>query len=97
MAVAIGALVLVAGVAPTAPAQETPAKPGILLEQLTAPTPVAPPGSMTRDDLRELPPPRGDRLSDAVHFQVIVTDPRCLPGEDMPLDSWRAGRPSRRR
>ena len=35
-----------------------------------------------REDLREVPPPRIDKLSDAVHVTLIPGDPRCLPGED---------------
>lgn len=35
-----------------------------------------------RDDLREAPAPRADRLSDSIRVTVTVGDPRCLPGED---------------
>ena len=34
----------------------------------------------TRDDLREVPSPRVDRLSDQVRISVSDGDPLCLPG-----------------
>ena len=36
----------------------------------------------TREDFREVPTPRADRLSDAVRVTVTVGDPQCFPGED---------------
>jgi hypothetical protein len=45
-----------------------------------------------RDDLREIPPPRNDKLSDAIRVTVIMGSPECLPGED----GWVAQRPVRR-
>lgn len=36
----------------------------------------------TREDLRDVPPPRADKLSDSVRITVTVGDPRCYPGED---------------
>ena len=50
------------------------------------------PGPSTRDDLREIPPPRNDRLQDKVRVTVIVDSPECLPGED----GWIAPRGPRR-
>ncbi len=44
-----------------------------------------------RDDLRDVPPPRNDKLSDSVRITVTVGDPRCYPGED----GWVAPPPPR--
>lgn len=35
-----------------------------------------------REDLREVPPAKVDRLSDSIRVTVTVGDPRCAPGED---------------
>jgi len=40
------------------------------------------PAALTRDDYREVPPPRNDRLSDNVRITVTVGSPQCFPGED---------------
>lgn len=87
--VALGTMLVAAAVGSLAFAQE-PQPPQtrdpraeILLRQLVDPVRPAPADSLTRDDLRHLPPPRPDRLSDTVRFSVTVTDPRCLPGEDL--------------
>jgi hypothetical protein len=95
-AVATGVLLLVAGVVSPAPGQESPAHTGILLQKLVEPEPAGRRDTLTRDDLRELPPPRVDRLSDHVQFSAGVGDPRCLPGEDG-LNFGRGRRPSGRR
>jgi hypothetical protein len=50
------------------------------------------PGLTSRDDLREIPPPRNDKLSDSVRVTVILGSPDCLPGED----GWIAQRAPRR-
>ena len=41
----------------------------------------------SRDDLREIPAPRTDRLSDTTRVRVTVGDQRCYPGEEgvMPM------------
>jgi hypothetical protein len=36
----------------------------------------------SKEDLRDVPPPRPNRLSENVRITVIVGDPRCVPGED---------------
>jgi hypothetical protein len=40
------------------------------------------PSGQTRDDIREIPPPRNDKLSDSTRVTVIVGTDQCLPGED---------------
>lgn len=54
----------------------------ILLQQLTGPRAPAPRDSVTRDDLRDLPTPRADRLSESSRIIIVVGDPRCFPGEE---------------
>jgi len=71
-------------------AQEAP-KPDISLT-LTETLKNIAPGPSTRDDLREIPPPRNDKLRDATRVTVIVGSPECLPGED----GWIAQRSPRR-
>ena len=94
-AVGLVALVLACGFAALAIAQQQqapPAPPPDLLFKITQPGPAAPPESVTRDDLRPIPP-SPDKLSDAVRFEAVpVGDPRCRPGEDV----WDPG-PQRRR
>jgi hypothetical protein len=51
-----------------------------------------PPSGQTRDDIREIPPPRNDRLKDAVRATVVVGTGECLPGED----EWAGQRSFRR-
>ncbi len=73
-------LLAVAGYAPAASAQAT-IEPDIsltlseTLNRIDARNP-------TRDDLRDVPPPRIDKLPDSVRITVTVGDPRCYPGED---------------
>jgi len=50
----------------------------------------------TKDDLREIPKPKNDKLSDTVRVTVSVGDGQCLPGEDG-LVSPRANRRVRAR
>ncbi len=40
------------------------------------------PSSSAKDDLREIPKPKNDKLSDSVRVTVSVGDGQCLPGED---------------
>ena len=40
------------------------------------------PTATSRDDLREIPKPKNDKLSDSVRITVSVGDGQCLPGED---------------
>ncbi len=87
--VLIGVGALLIGVAVIFPgyAQE-PAKADIQL-RLTEPTPSVPVGAVKRDELREVPAPRLDGLSDrGVRVNVSVGDPQCLPG----IDPGRANR-----
>jgi len=39
------------------------------------------PSAQTRDDIREIPPPRNDKLKDS-RVTVTVGTGECLPGED---------------
>jgi hypothetical protein len=48
--------------------------------------------SFKREDLRDVPPPKRDRLSESVRVTVTVGDPRCAPGEDL----WEFSRPPSR-
>jgi hypothetical protein len=57
----------------------------------TAPSPDrrAPvPGTFSVEDLRDIPPPRPDRLQ-SVRVTISVGDPHCLPGA--PGSSWAPG------
>jgi hypothetical protein len=75
-------------------AQEIP-DPGFLLK-LTQPTQPSQ-DTITRDDLRDVPAPRVDRLSDTVRVSRGLDDPRCLPGDGMLVDPGRANRRASRR
>jgi len=60
-------------------AQEAPPNIGLTLTETLnklAPT------SSAKDDLREIPKPKNDKLSDAVRVTVSVGDGQCLPGEE---------------
>jgi len=54
------------------------------------------PTASSKDDLREIPKPKNDKLSDNVRITVSVGDGQCLPGEDG-LVSPRTGRRVRAR
>lgn len=43
--------------------------------------PIVPPEAVSRDTLKDLPPPKPDRLSDVVRGTVVIDGPQCLPGE----------------
>ncbi|HXJ81692.1 MAG TPA: hypothetical protein VMS64_23785 [Candidatus Methylomirabilis sp.] len=91
----VGVVALVAGAGHVSPvrAQETP-KPDINMT-LTETINRMPPGPSTRDDIREIPPPKSDKLSDTARVTVVVGD-NCLPGDDMGIPrSFR--RPTRTR
>lgn len=94
-------LLLLVGAAcvPQAYAQEKTqdaAKPDISLTLTETLNRIAP-GPSTRDDLREIPPPRNDRLSDSVRVTVSVGSPECLPGEDDWITQRAPRRPARSR
>jgi hypothetical protein len=50
------------------------------------------PSASSKDDLREIPKPKNDKLSDSVRITVSVGDGQCLPGED----GWVSPRTGRR-
>ncbi len=81
------------------PAQDvTPGIPRIPLTIFQT-APVIPREAVTRDDLKHVPPPPVDRLSEAVHATVVIGSPQCLPGEDGlfgPEELSRARRPRAR-
>jgi hypothetical protein len=105
--IALVALIFGTALAGTASAQQgaapqgtpSPSPAGEILLRMTEPVPpgASPQDSVTREDLRELPKPRPDRLPDNVRVTVGVGDPRCLPGEDPLLDTSWARRAPRRR
>ena len=77
----IGVIVaLLGGPVVAASAQEAP-QPNIGLT-LTETLNRLAPTSSSRDDLREIPKPKNDKLSDSVRITVSVGDGQCLPGED---------------
>ena len=95
----IGTLVVCVALVPAAFAQEA-ARPDILLHQITPSGESLPSGSTTWDLRDAPPPPRVDKLSDAVRFNAVVGDPRCLPGEELlgpGSINRRSRRPSRSR
>ena len=87
----IGLIVLVLGTGyvPAASAQEV-RQPDIGLTLTEALKLKAGPAS-TRDDYREVPPPKNDRLSDTARVTVTLGSPQCFPGED----GWVAPPPPR--
>ena len=94
----VGMLVLLVGTAhlPGGYAQEA-VKPDINLTLTETLNRIAP-GPSTRDDLREIPPPRNDKLSNTTRVTVIMGSPECLPGEDGWIGQQRsARRPARSR
>jgi hypothetical protein len=46
-------------------------------------------GAAARDDLKNVPPPRVDKLADSIRVTVVTGDPQCLPGEDRLLGADR--------
>ncbi len=99
---ALGLLWTASAVAPVraeAPsAAPAPAPRRDLLLEMSRPTPPAAGDSVTADDLRDLPKPRNDVLPPNVHIMVVPgADPRCLPGEDLPLGGLRGMPPPRAR
>lgn len=93
--IGIGALLIGAVIVPPGFAQE--AAPGKIFLDLTQPAQSVPVDTLTRDDLREAPTPRVDKLSDTVRVIVVVGDPRCEPGDLGWVDSWRGDRRALRR
>jgi len=89
----VGVTVLVAGAGhvPSVGAQEAPHVPSVGAQEtpkvdlnmtLTETINRLGPGPSTRDDIREIPPPKNDKLSDTTRITVAVGD-NCLPGDDM--------------
>ena len=67
-----------------------------LLFKLTEPAARVPAETVTRDDLREPPTPRLDKLSDrGVTVTVVGDDPLCLPGDEFGRVNRRPVRPAR--
>jgi hypothetical protein len=93
----VATIVLLAGVAPLprVEAQEA-VKPDISLTLTETLNNIAP-GPSSRDDLREIPPPKNDKLRDSVKVTVIVASPDCLPGEDLGFVPPSVRRPVRSR
>ncbi len=80
------------------PAPAAPAQPEIFLKQFIGDSaPPRPADSITRDDLRNVPPPANDFLPRGVRVNVVVGDPRCEPGEDWFDDGPRPRLPASRR
>jgi hypothetical protein len=77
----------------TAFAQDA-AVPGIFLKMTESPREV-PVDTITRDDLRDLPPPHIDKLADRPPVTVFVGDARCQPGDDLRQLGGRNLRPGR--
>jgi hypothetical protein len=50
---------------------------------LNAPFTQIQPETFKRDDLREVPPAKRDKLSDSIRVTITIGDPRCAPGEDL--------------
>jgi hypothetical protein len=102
----LGALLVVCGLVSGARAQEV-AQPGQPESPrptpnidliLTEPFSQVQTGTFKREDLREVPPAKRDKLSESVRVTVTVGDPRCVPGEDVlegPLTRSRTSRPRR--
>ena len=86
------------GIAATAFAQESKdaGKDAHLLLRMGSPSPMVTSESVTRDDLRGLPPPQMDRLAESTRFHVVVGD-KCLPGEDLGRPIGRSSRSTRSR
>src|SRR5262245_63928555 len=90
--IVIGAgLVLAAYAQEAAQPQQTQPQPNIGLTLTETLNKLAPSAS-SKDDLREIPKPKNDKLSDTVRITVSVGDGQCLPGED----GWVSPRTGRR-
>ena len=64
---------------------------------LTQPSNRVAPDSPPAPDLRDLPQVKMDRLSDQPPITIIMSDPRCYPGEDGLADPRQLNRNSRSR
>ena len=96
----IAALFLLTGGVAVGSAQQPPppAQPELFLKQFIGDSaPPRPADSITRDDLRSVPPPPNDFLPRGVRVHAVVGDPRCEPGEDWFDDGPRPRLPSSRR
>jgi hypothetical protein len=64
---------------------------------LTQPSNQAAPVSPPPPDVRELPQVKMDKLSDHLPVTIILSEPRCLPGEDDFIDPRQLNRSRSRR
>jgi hypothetical protein len=85
-------VVIGAGCVVAASAQEASQPPPNIGLTLTETLNKLAPTASSKDDLREIPKPKNDRLSDTVRVTVSVGDGQCLPGED----GWVSPRTGRR-
>jgi hypothetical protein len=76
----IGTALLVMAVPVAGHAQQAP--PATIDLTVTEALKQVSPGVTGKENLRDVPPPRPDRLSSSVRITVVVGDPRCEPGED---------------
>ena len=81
---------------PAAHSQDARQQPDIRM-LLTQPANRVAPDSPSAPDLRDLPQIKMDKLSDQPPITIIMSDPRCYPGEDGLADPRQLGRNSRSR
>lgn len=93
---AAGAFLGLLGLAPAGHGQSLPPQPVPRPPDLRFTIEQGAPGADSRglrkDDLREVPAPRVDRLPENVTVNVTVGDPTCLPGEQSYVVPSRPGR-----
>jgi hypothetical protein len=84
------------GSIPAADAQDARPQPDIRM-LLTQPSNRVAPDSPPAPDLRDLPQVKMDKISDQPPITIIMSDPRCYPGEDGLTDPRQLNRNSRSR
>ena len=77
----VGVVLVGAGVAPSINAQEAKQPPDIRM-LLTQPQNRVPPDAAGVPDLRDVPMPKMDKPPVQPPITIVVSDPRCYPGED---------------